>query len=125
MAETMQTEPNVTGIEEQSAGRNISAPAVLRCAWPALVLATMCLLPFLNKPFRIDDPHFLAMALQIVSHPMHPMDFTVCWNTVGGCLKAYTLTPGNALMGYALVPTVLMGSHEWIAHLTQLLFVWI
>ena len=34
----------------------ISAMAVLACAWPALFLATACLLPFLNKPFLIDDP---------------------------------------------------------------------
>lgn len=97
-----------------------SAVAVLACAWPALLLATVCLLPYLNKPFLIDDPHFLAMARQITQHPMHPMDFTICWNTNASCTKAYALTPGNALMGYALVPTVLTGAHEWMAHLTQL-----
>jgi hypothetical protein len=50
--------------------RPISAVTVLACAWPALLLATACLLPFLNKPFLIDDPHFLMMARQIVMHPM-------------------------------------------------------
>ncbi len=42
--------------------RTVSAAAVLACAWPALLLATVCLLPYLNKPFTIDDPHFLTMA---------------------------------------------------------------
>ena len=28
-------------------------------------------------------------------------------------------------MGYVLVPTVLTGGHEWTAHLTQLVLVWI
>ena len=28
-------------------------------------------------------------------------------------------------MGYVLVPTVLSGAHEWTAHLTQLVLVWI
>ncbi len=28
-------------------------------------------------------------------------------------------------MGYVLVPTVLTGAHEWMAHLTQLVLVWI
>ena len=28
-------------------------------------------------------------------------------------------------MGYVLVPTVLGGAHEWMAHLTQLVLVWI
>ena len=105
--------------------RPVSAVTVLACAWPALLLATACLLPFLNKPFLVDDPHFLMMARQIVMHPMHPMDFTECWNLSNDCTKAYPLTPGNALMGYVLVPTVLGGAHEWMAHLTQLVLVWI
>ena len=65
------------------------------------------------------------MAQQIVKHPAHPMDFTICWNLGPDCTKAYVLTPGNALMGYVLVPTVLTGAHEWTAHLTQLVLVWI
>ena len=44
----------------------LSVAAVLACAWPALLLAALCLVPFLNKPFVIDDPHFLMMAQQIV-----------------------------------------------------------
>lgn len=99
--------------------------AVLACARPALLLATVSLLPYLNKPFLIDDPHFLTMARQIVKHPMHPMDFTLCWNISPNCMKAYLLTPGNSLMGYVLVPTVLSGTHEWAAHLTQMVLVWI
>jgi 4-amino-4-deoxy-L-arabinose transferase-like glycosyltransferase len=105
--------------------RPVSAVTVLACSWPALLLATACLLPFLNKPFLVDDPHFLMMARQIVRHPMHPMDFDVCWNLGNDCKKAYLLTPGNALMGYVLVPTVLGGAHEWMAHLAQLVLVWI
>ena len=125
MMETIKSDAQMSGMKPRSAVRSLSVLAVLRCAWPSLLLATSCLLPFLSKPFRIDDSHFLMMAGQIVRHPMHPMDFTVCWNTVENCTKAYALTPGNALMGYALLPTVLMGGHEWMAHLTQLLFVWV
>jgi hypothetical protein len=94
----------------------------LSCAWPALLLAAACLLPFLHKPYLIDDPHFLKMAAHIVASPLHPMDFTVCWNIGERCMKAYELTPGNALMGYALVPAVLFGAPEWAAHLTQMAF---
>lgn len=100
-----------------------SSAVVLASAWPALLLATACLLPFVNKAFVIDDPYFLAMARQILKHPLHPMDFDICWNVVDRCTKAYQLTPGNTLMGYVLVPTVLGGSVEWIAHVTQLVFV--
>ena len=111
--------------KDRAATEPLSFVAVLACAWPALLLATVCLMPYLNKPFLIDDPHFLMMARQIVKHPMHPMDFTVCWNIIPDCTKAYIITPGNSLMGYVLVPTVLSGSHEWTAHLTQLGLVWI
>ncbi len=65
---------------DRHASQTISAMAVLACAWPALLLATVCLLPFLNKAFINDDPWFLTMAQQIVKHPMHPMDFGICWN---------------------------------------------
>jgi hypothetical protein len=92
-------------------------------SWPALLLAMACLIPFLNKAFLIDDPHFLLMARQILKHPLHPMDFQVCWDLVDRCTKAYEITAGNTLMGYALIPTVLGGSAEWIAHVTQLVFV--
>jgi len=114
------------GAPEDRVGRApILLAAVLSCAWPALLLATLCLLPFLNKPFVVDDPYFLTMARQIVKHPTRPMDFTICWNLFPDCTKAYVLTTGNALMGYALVPTVLSGAHEWTAHLTQLVLVWV
>lgn len=105
--------------------KSVSVITAVTCAWPALLLAAACLLPFLNKPFVIDDAHFLTMAQQIVKHPMHPMDFTICWNDPAACTKAYLLTPGDALMGYVLVPTVLGGAHEWMAHLTQLVLCWI
>ena len=98
---------------------------MLASAFPALLLATVCLLPYLNKPFVIDDPYFLTMAQQVIKYPAHPMDFSICWNSPFYCLKAYALTPGNALMGYVLVPTVLGGAHEWMAHLTQLVLAWI
>ncbi|HZQ44959.1 MAG TPA: hypothetical protein VFA99_17035 [Acidobacteriaceae bacterium] len=110
---------------DRGAPETVSVMTVLACAWPALLLATVCLLPFLNKAYVNDDTWFLTMAKQIVKHPMHPMDFQVCWN-----FSNIPVRPGNALLGeeaqgYALVPTVLGGAHEWMAHLTQLPFVWI
>ena len=113
------------GAKFRRSPRIVSGAAVLASAWPALLLATVCLIPFLRKPFVIDDSHFLTMAQQIIKHPTHPMDFDICWNGPFACTKAYLLTPGNALMGYALAPTVLGGTHEWMAHLTQLALVWI
>jgi hypothetical protein len=118
---------------DRALAQKVSAVAVLACAWPALLLATVCLLPFLNKPFVIDDPWFLTMAQQIVKHPAHPMDFEICWNNAllnGECRKAAQFASGNPLLGqigqgYVLVPTILAGAHECTAHLTQLLLAWI
>src|ERR1700728_4626550 len=76
----------------------ISAVAVLVCAWPALLLATACLLPFLNKPFLNDDPYFLSVARQVTKHPMHPMDFTLCWDQTTGCVNL-TSWFSNTLIG--------------------------
>src|SRR5271157_5701772 len=115
--------PATEGGEPGSEKRNLARSAI-GSAWPAALLATICLVPFLNKPFTIDDPHFLAMAQQILRSPRHPMDFLICWNLFLPCVKAYNLTPGNTLMGYMLTPTILMGGAEWVAHLTQLVFVW-
>ena len=117
----------------RDSSRPVSAATVLACAWPALLLAAVCLLPFLNKPFVIDDPWFLTMAQQIVKHPSHPMDFSICWNNAplsGECPKASQYALGNPLLGqvgqgYVLLPTVLGGAHEWAAHLTQLFLGWI
>lgn len=115
---------------DRDAPKTISAVAVLACAWPAIFLATVCLLPFLNKPFNIDDPWFLTTAQQIIKHPMHPMDFDICWNDTHAaeCRNVYQFESGNVLMGqvaqgYVLAPTVLGGAHEWMAHLTQLVLV--
>ncbi len=114
------------------APKAVSAFDALACAWPALLLATVCLLPYLNKAFLVDDPWFLTMAQQTVKHPAHPMDFGICWNTglSDECSPAYQRVSGNPLLGqvgqgYVLVPTILGGAHEWIAHLTQLVLVWV
>ncbi len=115
---------------DREASRTVSALTVFACAWPALLLATACLVPYLNKAFVVDDPWFLTMAKQIVNHPAQPMDFTICWNFGPGCVNVDQWESGNALkgqvaQGYALVPAILAGAHEWTAHLTQLVLAWI
>src|SRR5215472_1044772 len=100
-------------IRSNSGSKQVATRTVLICAVPALLLATVCLLPFLNKAFLIDDPEFLGIARQVLKSPLHPTNFDICWNLVPYCMKLYELTPGNTLMGYALVPTVLGGAAEW------------
>jgi 4-amino-4-deoxy-L-arabinose transferase-like glycosyltransferase len=89
---------------------------------PGVLLVLMCLVPFLNKAYTIDDPVFLLEARQILKTPLQPMSFAICWMGdetcqvhVGG-LGAVT---AEGLMGYLLVPVILLGGAEWIAHLLQ------
>lgn len=125
----MQLQGEPEGSTVRGMAKPISAKAVLACAWPALLLASACLLLFLNKPFLVDDSYFLANAQQIARHPAHPTDFTICWNLGPDCTKISAWFSnaliGEVAQGYVLVPTVLGGAHEWMAHLTQLVFVWI
>ncbi len=51
---------------------------------PLLILAAVtlgALVPFLGKPFHIDDPLFLWIAQQIACHPLDPYGFTVNWSS--------------------------------------------
>ena len=46
----------------------------LRLAAPAIFVASLLLLPFLNKPFTIDDPLFLRAARHALVDPLHPAE---------------------------------------------------
>src|SRR6185437_8465273 len=48
-------------------------------AWLLALAAALILLPFLGKPFNIDDPLFVWAAQQIHSHPFDPYGFHVNW----------------------------------------------
>ncbi len=70
------------------------------------------------------------MANQIVKQPMHPLDFTICYNQGPGCVNVAQWESGSALMGqvaqgYLLASTMLAGGHEWMAHLTELMLAWV
>ncbi len=58
-------------------GRILSAACFgLHPEWTALALVTVAaLVPFIGKPFNMDDPLFIWAAHQIQAHPMASM-----WN---------------------------------------------
>lgn len=93
----------------------------LRLAAPAIVLASLLLLPFLNTPFTIDDPLFLRAAQHALVDPAHPADFEQVWNA-GDRLRLSQYMLGGTLPAYILAPVAALGSKEWIAHLYQWLF---
>jgi hypothetical protein len=92
----------------------------LRLAAPAVFVAGILLLPFLNKPYTIDDPLFLREAEHALVDPLHPADFEQVWNA-GDRQKLSQYLLGGTLPAYVLLPVALLGGHEWIAHLYQFL----
>jgi hypothetical protein len=113
----------------QSAGRpprrppsfrgTLTAPGSLGlAALPAIGLALLLLLPYLQKAFTIDDTLFLLQAQQALRDPLHPTAFVVVWSDVAARLSA--IMPSGPIMAYLLMPTVAHGGAEWLGHLTQI-----
>ena len=92
----------------------------LRLAAPAIFVAGLLLLPFLNKPFTIDDPLFMREAKHALVDPLHPADFEQVWNA-GDRLKLSQYLLGGTLPAYVLAPVAALGGREWMAHLYQFL----
>src|SRR6476469_216808 len=95
--------------------------ASLRSALPAILLAVIALAPFCAKAFTIDDTLFLRQAEQAVIDPWHPTSFDVVWTEKPEPLRMSAIMASGPTMAYLLVPTLLTGGAEWVAHLTQLL----
>lgn len=76
--------------------------------WPKATLALaalVTLMPFIAKPFNIDDPLFLWAARHIQSHPGNPYDFTVNW--YGYSAPMWTITKNPPLACYYLALSAL------------------
>jgi 4-amino-4-deoxy-L-arabinose transferase-like glycosyltransferase len=89
---------------------------VLRAAWPSLLVVVLALAPFLGKAFTIDDTLFLRVAEHALEQPLSPMAFTYTWAETPERMSE--LLANGPLGGYLLVPTVLAGGAEWVAHVT-------
>ena len=87
---------------------------VATSAGPATLVALAFLLPFLNSAFTIDDVTFLLEAKHILIDPFHPSAFDMVTDGVRVRLS-HTLVTGP-VMAYLLVPAVLAGGKEWMAH---------
>ena len=102
--------------------------SVFFCSLPALILSAVCLLPYLNKAFTIDDPFFLLQAQQIRVRPLHPLALDMCWmdDAVCGPVAGGGLMPGNIsfLMSYCLVPIASRAEPERLVHLMQIVALW-
>ncbi len=95
-------------------------PVVIRCSLGAILLAALILAPFSNKAFTIDDPTFLRGAEQMLVDPLHPSAFEMVWMSAYK-ERASEVYPNTPVAYLLLVPAILAGGSEWVAHLTWFL----
>lgn len=88
--------------------------------WPVVLATLLCLLPFINKAFHIDDTLFLWAARQIQAHPLDFYGFSANW--YGTVMPMAEINQNPPLVSYyiALV-TSIVGWQEWSLHLAFLL----
>ena len=80
----------------------------------------LVLLPFIGKPFHIDDPLFVWVAQHIQSHPLDPYGFNVNWYGFDQPLWDITKNPPFACYYLALFGSA-FGWSERVLHAALLL----
>ncbi len=109
-----------TGDKQPRDGDILTWRIVAVSAAPAVVIAFAVLLPFLGKAFSIDDVTFLLQAKHVLEDPLHPTAFDMVFHGVVTRLSSQLVS--GPVMAWVLVPSVLAGGAEWIAHLIQAVF---
>src|SRR6185369_585964 len=88
--------------------------------WMLVIVTVAVLLPFLAKPFNIDDPLFVAAARQIQSHPLNPYDFNINW--YGDTQPMWSVTENPPVASYFMaLAAQIVGWNEIGLHLAFLL----
>ena len=88
--------------------------------WTLALVTIAAFLPFLAKPFNIDDPLFLWTAQQIHTHPGDPYGFLVDWDTTATPMWKITENPPLACY-YLSLATAILGWSEMAVHTAMLL----
>ena len=84
------------------------------------LLTALALLPFLTKPFNLDDPCYVWAAQNILSHPADPYGFNVNWS--GFTQPMWAVTQNPPVMSYYLaMASGIFGWSEMGMHLACLL----
>ena len=86
-------------------------------AFPAIVVAMAFFVLFIDKAFTIDDRTFLLMARHMLEDPLHYSSFEFVFHGFRGRASGVVSGP---VMPAMLVPSVLAGGAEWLAHLAML-----
>lgn len=91
-----------------------------RPAWLLTLVVVLALVPFITKPFNIDDPLFVWIARHIQSHPADPYGFSLNWYTYDLPVSFITKNPPLACYYLSLVGS-LLGWSEAALHTGLLL----
>lgn len=113
----MNQQPDGTSSTNIESARQVSD----RVHWVlAALLPIMLLAPFVNKPVHIDDTVYIAIAKQIVKHPLDYYGFSLNWEGVD--LPVYAWHRNPPLANYYLAAIgALFGWKEWVLHLAYML----
>lgn len=91
-----------------------------------LVLAAVVsglLLPFINKPFNVDDPFYLKAAEQFAKDPLRPYSYSINWS--GELRDAWQKTEATfppLVTAYTALVVKVFGEKEWALHLCFMIF---
>jgi 4-amino-4-deoxy-L-arabinose transferase-like glycosyltransferase len=82
-----------------------------------VIAVVLCLLPFVNKAFHMDDPLFVWTAQQIQKHPLDFYGFSVNWYTTE--MPMFEVTKNPPLVSYYIAGVAsLLGFNEVSLHLS-------
>lgn len=87
-------------------------------ALPAVLVSVAVLVPFLGKAFTIDDPLFMLQAQRALDAPFHSSGFEFAWD--GRTTRFSQIQANGPVMAWLLIPAVLAGGSEVVAHLVSL-----
>lgn len=113
---------DVTSVAEESRLESLRPwpiPRWLLIALPSVIVTSLVLLPYLNKAFHIDDLTFLLQAKHILTDPLHPTAFEMVFHGIRGRNSEGMVS--GPIMAILLIPSILSGGSERVAHLTQYL----
>jgi hypothetical protein len=103
--------------------RDLRMPQPIRCRREVLLVSALCiasLLPFITKPFHVDDALQLWEAQQIRAHPLDPLGFDVNWYV--SPMRMADVTKNPPLVSYYLAAaSLIVGWHEAGLHAAMML----
>ena len=122
LAANVKMTSNMSPKTARAIGTGACLRSALVCCWPAMCVAVLLLLPFLNTPFTIDDPIYLREAQHVLTDPLHPQAFNIVWSTDFNLRASEDSSGRYRSFLIFLYPPCWQTRPSGVGHLTQLLF---